>query len=87
MPKTSAAKLAYMAKYQDTPANIKKREERNTARRHALKAGIVHKGDGLEIDHKKPLDVGGSNAKSNTRVVTAAKNRGWRKTQGSMYGK
>jgi len=87
MPKTSKAKLEYMAEYQKQPSEVKKRVERNLARAHALKEGKVHKGDNLEVDHKKMLDAGGSNAKSNTRVVTKAENRGWRKEHPKQYGK
>ena len=76
--KTTKEKRAYMATYQDTPENIKKREERNLARQHALKEGVVKKGDDKEIDHIDPLRKGGKNVKSNTRVLTAAKNRSWR---------
>ena len=79
MPKSSAKKLAYQTEYQKSPEQVRRRVERNKARREALAAGIVHKGDGLEIDHIKRLDKGGSNAKSNQRVVPAAENRGWRK--------
>lgn len=79
MPKTSKAKLAYQAEYQKQPSEIKKREERNQARYQALKAGTVHKGDNLEVDHKKPLGAGGSNAKSNTRVIPESRNAGWRR--------
>ena len=43
--------------------------------------------DGKHIDHKVPLDAGGSTAKSNTRVVSAKVNKGWRKTRPSMYTK
>ena len=86
MPKSSKAKLAYMAEYQKTPANVEKRVERNAARRHALAAGTVHKGDGKEVDHKQMLDQGGTNAKSNQRVVTAEKNRAWRKDHPGAYG-
>jgi len=38
-------------------------------------AGKVSKGDGKEVDHKKPLSKGGSTAKSNLRVVSKAVNR------------
>lgn len=79
MTKSSKEKLAYMAKYQDTPENIKKREERNLARAHALKAGVVKKGDNKEIDHIDPLRKGGKNVKSNTRAIPAEVNRAWRK--------
>lgn len=48
----------------------KDRAKRNTARRQAgLKVG-----DPREADHKKPLTEGGSNAKSNVRVVSAKTN-------------
>lgn len=40
------------AAYEDRPAQIKRREARNAARRKAAKAGKVHKGDGKEVDHQ-----------------------------------
>ena len=52
-----------------------------------MRDGRVKKGDGKHIDHKVPLDAGGSTAKSNTRVVSAKVNKGWRKTRPSMYTK
>ena len=39
------------AAYEDSPAQVKRREARNRARRKALKAGTVHKGDKKELDH------------------------------------
>lgn len=87
MTKSSKAKLAYMAEYQKKPENVTKRVERNAARREALREGIVHKGDGKEIDHRTPLDKGGSNDKSNQRVLSASENRAWRKSHPDMYGK
>ena len=87
MPKSSPAKLAYMAEYQKKPENVEKRVDRNRARRHAEAAGLVHKGDGKEVDHKRMLDKGGSDKDSNTRVVSAAENRAWRKNNPEAYGK
>jgi hypothetical protein len=87
MPKTSKAKLAYMAEYQARPENVAKRVARNKARREAIREGAVSKGDGKEIDHKVPLDKGGSNTKDNRRVTDASENRAWRAKHGSMYGK
>ena len=52
-----------------------------------MRDGKVHKGDGKDVDHKKMLDGKGTNAKSNLRVVDKEKNRGWRGTNGSAYGK
>lgn len=77
--KSSKQKLEYMAEYQKSPEEVRKRVARNRARREALREGVVKKGDGKEIDHKVPLSSGGSVHKSNTRVVDAKKNRGWRK--------
>lgn len=61
------------------PENIKKRVLRNKARRHAIKAGLVEKGDDRDVDHIRPLSSGGSGDDSNTRVISRHRNRGWRK--------
>jgi hypothetical protein len=76
----------YQAEYQKKPSEVKKRVMRNAARREAIREGVVKKGDGKEIDHKKMLDAGGGNGKSNLRVVSAAENRGWRKKNPKAYG-
>jgi hypothetical protein len=39
----------------------------------------VHKGDGKDVDHKKPLIDGGSTSKANQRIVSEHTNRSWRK--------
>jgi hypothetical protein len=57
-----------------TPAEIHKRVLRNKARRDLMKKGLVHKGDGKEVDHIKPLSKGGTAAASNLRVVSASAN-------------
>lgn len=87
MPKSSKAKLEYMAEYQKKPENVEKRVDRNRARRHAIAAGKARVGDGTQVDHIVPLDKGGSDKDSNTRVVSRSKNEAWRKTNPSMYGK
>jgi len=72
-------------KYKSSPEQIKAREIRNNNRRHALAKGIVHKGDGKEIDHKVPLSKGGAAAGSNLRVVSAASNDSFkRNSQGGI---
>lgn len=63
------------AKYQGTEEQKKKRAKRNTARRRAEREGKVKKGDGKDVDHKKPLRSGGSNSKSNVRVRSKSANR------------
>ena len=62
-------------KYNSKPSEIKKREARNQARAEMMKAGKVHKGDGKDVDHIKPLSKGGANKVSNLRAVSVHKNR------------
>ena len=62
--------------------NPKAREEnlkRKKIRYELEKQGRVKKFDGKEIDHIKPISVGGGNSMSNVRVVSFAKNRGRKK--------
>lgn len=87
MPKSSKAKLEYMKEYLKKPEIAERGVERRKARRHAIAEGRVAIGDGKDIDHRTPLDKGGSNARSNQRVVSEAKNRSWRKDHPDMYGK
>ena len=65
--------------YHGTPEQRKNRSLRNQARREMEDRGLVRKGDGKDVDHKKPLDSGGSNDPSNLRVLSKAKNRGYRR--------
>lgn len=37
--------------WEDSPAQVKRREARNKVRLKAMRAGKVHKGDGKELDH------------------------------------
>ena len=64
--------------YNATPEMKKKRAMNNAARAELTKEGLVHKGDKMDVDHKKPLRSGGSNARSNLRAIPASRNRGWR---------
>jgi len=64
--------------YNSRPEIVSKRVKNNQARAEMVKAGKAHKGDGMDVDHKRPLRAGGSNAKSNLRVIPKSRNRGWR---------
>jgi hypothetical protein len=86
MNKGGKTKAEYDKAYESTPEQKKKRAMRNQARREAIKDGKVTKGDGKDVDHKKMLDSGGTNSKSNLRVVDETTNRGWRKNNGKNYG-
>lgn len=68
-------------KYDSSPARKKARAARNKARRQMEREGKVHKGDGKDVDHKRPLSKGGSTARSNLRVVPASKNRSYQRTK------
>lgn len=87
MTKSSKAKLAYMAERQKRPEEVEKRVDRNRARREAIREGRARVGDNTDVDHRVPLDKGGSDGKANTRVVDRSSNRAWRKDHGDMYGK
>lgn len=63
--------------YDGTPAVKKKRAARNKARAMMEKEGLVHKGDGKDVDHKKPLSKGGTTTKGNLRVKSASANRSY----------
>lgn len=64
--------------YNAKPEMVKKRAMNNAARAKLMKEGVVKKGDGKDVDHKKPLRSGGTNARSNLRPLSKSKNRGWR---------
>jgi hypothetical protein len=87
MTKSSPKELATKAAYNKKPDVQDKRVAQNRARRHAIADGRASVGDGTHVDHKTPLDKGGSTSDSNTRVVPAAKNQGWRAKHPSMYTK
>lgn len=83
MPQSPERKAAYDKAYNARPAQKKKRAMRNAARRELEREGLVHKGDGKDVDHKTPLKRGGSNSRSNLRVVSEKANRGWRRGKSS----
>lgn len=71
-------KAAYDKAYNARPDQLKKRAQRNAARReYEKKHGDLP--SNVDVDHKKPLDRGGSNAPSNLRATSQKDNRGWRK--------
>ena len=41
------------------------------------KEGLVHKGDGKDVDHKKALSKGGKTVRNNLRVEPASANRSY----------
>lgn len=88
MPYMTNGKRDYkkeVAKYTSKPEVKKKRAEQNAARREMTKKGLVHKGDGKDVDHRTPLSKGGGNSSSNLRVVDKSSNRSFsRNKDGSL---
>jgi len=68
------------ATYDGTEKVKKKRAQRNKARRMLEREGVVHKGDGMDVDHKKPLSKGGTTTRSNLKAIPASKNRSYKRT-------
>lgn len=71
------------ALYHSKPEQKKNRAARNSARAAMAASGKVRKGDGKDVDHKRPLSKGGSNGTSNLRVVSAHKNRSYKRKKDS----
>jgi hypothetical protein len=63
--------------YDSQPHVKKKRANRNLARRRAMRAGLVQKGDGKDVHHVNgnALDKNGK-----TKAVKASKNRSYSRT-------
>lgn len=69
----SLAERRAEASYEARPGQVKRREQRNKARRIMERKGLVAKGDGKDVDHR---DHNTSNESSkNLRVESASKNR------------
>jgi hypothetical protein len=67
------------------PNRVEDRAERNKARKTMMDEGKVRKGDGKDVDHKKPISKGGSGDKKNLRVVDSSENRSFsRNKDGSL---
>lgn len=69
------------AKYDSKPSVKKDRAARNSARRRLMREGVVKKGDGKDVDHKRPLSKGGGNSRSNLRARSASSNRSFARTK------
>jgi hypothetical protein len=80
MPYKNKADRKYKqaAIYEASPEQVKNRGERNKARAKLMKAGKVHKGDGMDVAHKKAMDKGGT-VKDGVRVESASKNRSFKR--------
>jgi 5-methylcytosine-specific restriction endonuclease McrA len=62
-------------KRETSEAGKKKRVVRDQARTAEIKAGKISPHSKLTVDHIKPLSRGGTDAKSNLRIVSGKANR------------
>ena len=63
----------------EKPLRVKKRAKRNQARRVALKAGLVKKGDGKDVHHRDGNAM--NNKRGNLSVKSAKSNRSYSRTK------
>ena len=59
--------------YHGKPEQIKRRAQRNKTRRMMARAGLVRKGDGMDVDHKDNNVY--NQGRSNLHVMLKSKNR------------
>jgi hypothetical protein len=78
--KNPADREAYPA-YDQKPEVKKRRAARNKARAMLEREGVVHKGDGKDVDHKKPLSKGGTTTRNNLKAVPASANRSYKRNK------
>lgn len=84
MPYMRDGKRDYKREYEEYHSDDKqkkRRAKRNSARRELEKEGVVRKGDGKDVNHKKPLSKGGGNSRSNLEVTSKSKNRSFARTK------
>lgn len=74
MPYMSNGKRDYKKELSWEKRNGKKRQDDRVERNKARRESGLSVGDPRQVDHIKPLSEGGSNSKSNRRVVSAKTN-------------
>jgi hypothetical protein len=80
MTQTAAQHVRSQDKYQKSPEQVKKRENRNKARAQMIKAGKVHKHDNKDVEHKNGNAL--DNRPSNWGVGSQQQNRSYARTSG-----
>ena len=70
---TASKRSKQQRAYNSTPAQKKRRAQRNAARAKMEKEGKVKKGDGVDVDHKDKNTS--NNSKGNLRVRSKSSNR------------
>ena len=70
---TASKRSKQQRAYNSTPAQKKRRAQRNAARAKLIKEGKVSKGDGKDVDHKDKNTA--NNSSKNLRVKSKSSNR------------
>lgn len=78
MNKGGPKKAAYDKAYNARPEQVQNRVQRNQARK-AYEAQHGDLSSTTDVDHKRRIAHGGTNAPSNLRAVPEKKNAAWRK--------
>lgn len=76
--RTPSQKRGDTARRQKLPKEKAKATQRKAAQRAMAKAGKSKVGDGKDIDHKRPLSRGGTNAPKNLKLKSPSANRSHR---------
>jgi hypothetical protein len=86
MPSSKGYKRNYVQeRLAEDPKRRKDRAARNKARSMMMEKGLVKKGDGKDVGHKRAISKGGTTSASNLMVQSAAANRSFkRKASGAM---
>jgi hypothetical protein len=81
MPSSKNYKRDYKSEnlYKAKPEQVKKRVERNAARRKMEAAGKVKVGDGRDVDHKNGKTS--NNSMKNLRAISPKQNRSYPRTK------
>lgn len=69
--KATGRDYSYDTRYESSPEQKRRRAKRNAARAAMRHMGLVHKGDGKDVHHKRGM----SNSRGNLRVMGRGKNR------------
>jgi len=64
--------------YQGKPKQLKAQAQRHAARAEVIKREGKAAVAGKDVDHKKRIAHGGTNASKNLRIRSRSANRGWR---------
>ena len=69
------------SKYHSRTTQKKNRAQRNSARRTLSNEGLVSKGDGKDVAHKRAISKGGTNQRGNLSVSSKKSNRSFSRTK------